>query len=134
MKRHEWGFEFTASDISKAAAKKAEWHASRAVYWRTQLKVAESQLHEQDAEGDAALDTLANVTSNYGGLRDKAQSRVVDVRAKAREHRLKVGEYRLWQELLDRPSRPGLSDTFILHRDDVEYFNLLAVVDADEAT
>lgn len=130
MKRHEWAFDFPVADVMRAAKKKADYHSQRALYWKSQLTSAEAQLHEQDAEGDAFDPTgTVGFSNNYGSIRDKAQARVVDVRGKMREHGGKVHEYRVWEELLARET----DAMFTLHRDDVDYFDILAVTEPPES-
>ena len=122
MKRHEWKFGYTGSDLLAAADTKHKHHKDRLAWWEEQEKKVMEKVR---AEGLEVRESVAAKysTSNVGHGAEivvdvQLQQKLNECHAKKIEHQNKVKEYSGWMQVLEMNKNERLE----LNHDDVLFF------------
>ena len=119
MKRREWIFERSATDLAEAARSRVEYHGERLTWWELERERADDALKSKGVQVRSHAVT--------GGERHEAildptlAGRLGECETKIRYHRGKSDEYAQWIRALD--SAAGRSLT-LDHDDWIFFFGL----------
>jgi hypothetical protein len=122
MIRNKWTFEYTASKLSEAAAKKRDVHASKLKWWEekkaeTMKKVAETGIEVQDS----VASSYSNTKGNFGPqirIDSGLQRDLTECQDKIMEHHDAVKDYDGWVQVFTANPEARLS----LEHDDYLFF------------
>lgn len=109
MKRDEWAFSYSASELASAAAKKREHHKGRAAWWEDQKAAVMQEVKDSGIEVSESLATM---------VRTDLQRKLSECHMKINEHVEKAALYDGWAQVLNKNS----SATLPLHSDDWLFF------------
>jgi len=117
--RHQWSFEFNATELADAADRKIAHHTERLGWWNTEADAAEAQLRATGVEfreysqtGGSRLDVVIDP-----GL----SKRLSECKQKIEHHRDRLDEFTTYKAMFERDPVA----TFQLDTDDVRHFGLV---------
>jgi len=122
MKRHEWTFTYTASELAKQAERQLNKHTEKLKWWEEKKQSVMKQVGESGIE---VKDSLAATYSNTKGLCGPEividatlQRDLTEAQRKIMEHHGKIQEYTGWLQVLNGNPEERLE----LEHDDYLFF------------
>ena len=136
MKRSEWTFEYTATDLHTAAEQEYQKRAIRADYWKAERQKVMEELKETGltiSQWDAYTGKEGITKTGISNRVDVEFDEKLMTRLRNCEHYLEKArneksEYKMWMQVFGDTSP---SKTFDLHAVDVAYFGLGQSVEPD---
>src|SRR5580692_4016514 len=100
MLRDEWGFDFTAARLAKAAATKKIHHEDRLKFWQDAKTKVMAEVRDSGIEVNESLaNSYSNKSAGFGPqvmVRNDLQTKLTECHSKLQEHAAKVREYDGW--------------------------------------
>jgi hypothetical protein len=108
MQRNEWGFEYTASDLARAASSKLAFHDERLAFWKAKKDEVWATIRHEGLEVDEkiALSYRSPKGSDFDRgarvmVRNDLQANLDEVLEKLKHHTNLRGQYDGWQQALE---------------------------------
>lgn len=133
MKRQEWEFRYTATQLAEAAAKKRDHHRERTAWWITQKEAVMAEIKESGIEvSESVAAQYSNTTMKMAPqvmVRSDLQSKLNECYGKITKHQQIADEYDGWFQVMQGRGHNGVIQLaastepyFDLHQDDWLYF------------
>lgn len=107
MRREEWRFEYTASNLAEAAATKMAFHAERLQWWKDKRKQVMDEIRSHGLAIDETI-SMAYLnpksqdwaSSTQVSIRDDLRDNLTECQKKLAHHTQKQHEYDGWHQVL----------------------------------
>ena len=112
--RGEWEFEYSASELARAAEKKRDYRKSRVSWWEDEKSKLMAEIKESGLE---VSEDLATSYSNGAGnapqlkVKPELQKRITECHQRIQKHTEAEREYDGWQQVLKANAKSNLKLT-----------------------